>query len=390
MTEAAAGDRLVSSRAGVVAGLVLAGGLGFGFQGQDGTGEAPEVPVELAAARETFVELCAPCHGVAGDGRGTAELERPARSFAEGGFSFGNTTGALVRTLESGIPGTPMPAFGGQLSRERLTELARLVQLLGPGGEPEPPRGTVLEVGDRPLIVRGMLPSLVEGGAPILRGLLLGEPSGMSFQYAADDVRLLRVRLGAFVDRADWGGRGGSALLPLGKVVHSPLDPTRPARWRGPDGGPLHARLQRTSTASGAAMVEVELVTADGDRLATVTESPRMVATGRGSGYALAFTLRPHARGRVDLHPFPSTTDLSWSLTATAADSVVCYRPLESPGTELRLMTLARGVTPTEGGLRLDLVPGQALRLEVAVVLLTEWSPENAVFVLQEVARGDR
>ena len=76
----------------------------------------PDLPDDLKAAHATFVELCAPCHGVNGDGKGTTELDRPARSCADGGFSFGNTSEALSRTLRSGIPGTPMPAFGGQVS----------------------------------------------------------------------------------------------------------------------------------------------------------------------------------------------------------------------------------------------------------------------------------
>ena len=50
-----------------------------------------DLPEELRAAGVTFAELCAPCHGATGDGKGTTVLDRPARSFKDGGFSFGNT-----------------------------------------------------------------------------------------------------------------------------------------------------------------------------------------------------------------------------------------------------------------------------------------------------------
>ena len=38
-----------------------------------------------------YAEHCATCHGSNGDGKGTADLDRPARSFLDGGYSYGNT-----------------------------------------------------------------------------------------------------------------------------------------------------------------------------------------------------------------------------------------------------------------------------------------------------------
>ena len=276
----------------------------------------PDLPDDLKAAHATFVELCAPCHGVNGDGKGPTELDRPARSFADGGFSFGNTSAALFRALRSGIPGTPMPAVAGQVSDERLRELARLVQFLGPGGEPELPKGTELVVGDRPLIVRGHFPALEGEETDVIRGLLIGEPSGMSFQYASDDVRLLTVRLGGFIDRADWGGRGGTPLQALGKVIYSPRDPLRPSAWRRADDGYLRPRLRATSTAEGRAQIEYELVDSKGAVLATCVESPRMLSTSHGSGYAISYVVTGQTMARVTFYPFPSPTSQSWTLNA--------------------------------------------------------------------------
>jgi mono/diheme cytochrome c family protein len=356
-----------------------------------------DLPTELREAQVTFVELCAPCHGVLGDGKGTAVLDRPARSFKDGGFSFGNTNEALVRTLKSGIPGTPMPAFGGQVPDERIKELARLVQFMGPGGEPEPPRGTELVVKDRPLMVRGKFPALEGEEGELVRGLMFGEPSGMSFQYSIDDVRLESVRLGGFINRDDWGGRGGSPLRPLGKVIHAPKDPAHPAMWRRSSGGSLKAALRSTSTAGGVAALSYELVTSKGEVLASCEERPRMLSTTHGSGYALAYTIKARESALVTIYPFSGPTSQSWTLNgggegdtgALTTGRVRCNRPLNNPGNELRMLSYAPGVLHAERGVELSLYAGKTLNFEVGVVFLTEWSDENAMHVLKGVSRGD-
>jgi len=356
-----------------------------------------ELPEELKQAHVTFVELCAPCHGVRGDGKGTAKLDRPARSFADGGFSFGNTSEALSRTLRSGIPGTPMPAFGGQVSDERLLELARLVQFLGPGGEPAPPKGTELVVKDRPLIVRGHFPALEGEETDVIRGLLIGEPSGMSFQYASDDVRLLTVRLGGFLDRADWGGRGGTPLRPLGKVIYSPRDPLRPSAWRRDNDGYLRPRLRATSTANGRAQIEYDLVDFKGAVLATCVESPRMLSTSHGSGYVISYVVTGRTMARLTFFPYPSPTSQSWTLNvggpaftgSLRTGRVRCKRPLESPGNELRIITPLVGEEAMERGFEMTVYPGEREVFEAGVIFLTKWSNENAVRALKEVRDGD-
>ena len=371
--------------------------LALGGQDTPDVTEPQDLPQDLQQAHATFVELCAPCHGVNGDGKGTTELDRPARSFADGGFSFGNTSEALFRTLKSGIPGTPMPAFSGQVPDERLRELARLVQFLGPGGEPEPPKGTELVVKDRPLIVRGHFPALEGEESDILRGLLIGEPSGMSFQYAADDVRLLCVRLGGFVDRQDWGGRGGTPLKPLGKVIYSPIDPLRPGAWRRSGGDYLRPRLRATSTANGKAKIEYELVDSKGAVLATCVESPRMISTSHGSGYAISYVVTGRTMARLTFYPYPNPTSQSWTLNVGGPEftgslrtgRVRCKRPLENPGNELRMITPLVGEEAVERGFEMTVYPGEPEGFEAGVVFLTEWSNENAVRVLNEVRDGD-
>ena len=117
---------------------------------------------EESRAHALFQTHCASCHGALGDGKGWTELERPARSFAEGGFSFGNTPEAIFRTLTTGIPGSPMPSFEGALDESERRLLADHVISLGPP-LPAKPSDAELVVADRPIFVRGLLPAIAEG-----------------------------------------------------------------------------------------------------------------------------------------------------------------------------------------------------------------------------------
>ena len=105
-----------------------------------------------------------------------------------------------------------MPAFDSSLSEEQRRLLADYVVTLGPPVADVDLAATILRVGERPLIVRGYLPPIAEGGTGHPRGLLVGATSGFTFEYRVDDVRLLGVRQGEFVERKDWIGRGGTPL----------------------------------------------------------------------------------------------------------------------------------------------------------------------------------
>ena len=90
-----------------------------------------ESPAQTPDARQLFLDNCASCHGETGDGQGVTELDRPARSFKDGGFSYGNTPVALFRTISVGIPGTPMPATPVKLlSDKQVWELVAYVRKL--------------------------------------------------------------------------------------------------------------------------------------------------------------------------------------------------------------------------------------------------------------------
>jgi cytochrome c553 len=172
-------------------------------------------------ARGLFAKNCATCHGLDGSGQGPSVLDRPARNFKDGGFSFGNTADAIFNTISSGIPGTPMPAFADALAESDRRRLAAYVRTLGPPIDEIDVADTILTVTEEsgPRIVRGILPPIVKGAPVRPRGLLVGLPGGLTFEYRVDDVRLLGVRQGGFVERTDWRDRGGTPLKPLGGLI---------------------------------------------------------------------------------------------------------------------------------------------------------------------------
>jgi len=280
-------------------------------------------------ARALFVANCAQCHGETGDGKGTTKLDRDARSFQLGGFSYGNTPEALARTITYGIPGSPMPSFEKALKPEQRQLLAEYVLLLGPPAEKTDPKESVLAVKDKPLVVRGKLPPVVEGGPAFPRGVLIGTPEGLSFEYRVDEVHLLAVLKGEFVDRADWRGRGGDALQPLGKAVHLRL-PDDDA-WIFARFGKLARRQLRSTEVLGArAGLHYELLGPTGQSIARVSETPRTFACSIGGGYARRFEIEPGV-------PDPQSSLASHELKGALAE-LKLRRGLASPRKDLLVL----------------------------------------------------
>lgn len=239
--------------------------------------------------RELFLANCAACHGERGDGKGSTPLPKPARSFLDGGFSYGNTEKAIERTIEYGIPGTPMPSFAEALSPEQRSSLVEYVIALGPPRKEVGIAETILVVGERPQVVRGYLPALTEGLPEWPRGLLLGLTSGTTFQYRADDLRLLAVRQGDFVQRRDWSGRGGNPLRPLGVVTHLVEGGNPRAPWSLGNSG-LRAHLTGTRIRGEKVTVGYDLRTGT-KTLAQVEESPGVIRSGAGSGFVQEYRI---------------------------------------------------------------------------------------------------
>jgi cytochrome c oxidase cbb3-type subunit I/II len=78
---------------------------------------------------ELFKSSCVACHGLEGKGDGPAAkamTKQKPRNFVTGTFKYGNKKSEIIRTLKSGIEGTPMPSWK-HLDEEQLEALADYV-----------------------------------------------------------------------------------------------------------------------------------------------------------------------------------------------------------------------------------------------------------------------
>jgi mono/diheme cytochrome c family protein len=265
--------------------------------------QSGDKPASDAELRQRFLTLCATCHGENGDGKGTSPLEKPARNFKDGGFAYGNTPEAILRTLTYGIPGTPMPSFSAALSAAQRKEMAAYVIALGPKQLEISAQESLLVVHDKPLVARGKLPPIVAGALERPRGLLIGLPEGLSFEYRTDDVKLLGARQGEFADRKDWRGRGGDFLEPLGKLVWTdgggnPGDRFRVMLTEELE-HPLAAQLGATWVRGTSAGLSYELHDGDAPAFVRVEESPRAFTCEFGSGFARRLSIEALSKGRL-------------------------------------------------------------------------------------------
>jgi mono/diheme cytochrome c family protein len=94
-----------------------------------------------AADLDLYRRHCAVCHGPEGRGDGPAAglLSPRPRDFTTGIYKFRSTPSGslpvvadLVRTLQSGLPGTSMPSYEGLLSAQEMERLSHLVLSLAP------------------------------------------------------------------------------------------------------------------------------------------------------------------------------------------------------------------------------------------------------------------
>jgi cytochrome c oxidase cbb3-type subunit 2 len=85
-------------------------------------------PESLQRGNQVFLQNCAPCHGVAGDGKGTASstlIPEPANfKLKQPDFDY------ILQILSDGIPGTAMPAWKNQISESDRRALAVFLRSL--------------------------------------------------------------------------------------------------------------------------------------------------------------------------------------------------------------------------------------------------------------------
>jgi mono/diheme cytochrome c family protein len=101
-----------------------------------------EVSRHAQNGKPLFLAACAPCHGLTGDGRGSASIEMKD-SFGEPvtpsdlrqPLRCGREPKDIYRTLVTGLDGTPMPSFFGAFSETQFWEISAYVTSLRRDGD---------------------------------------------------------------------------------------------------------------------------------------------------------------------------------------------------------------------------------------------------------------
>jgi mono/diheme cytochrome c family protein len=298
-------------------------------------------------------------------------------------------------------PGTRMPTvfgdgkspLGGLLggSADAQAEAMWAYLSLGPGLPlPEglgPPKGMVLTVKDRPVLLRSFMPD----ASP--RAVAVGYPGGVSTVFDAVTCRLCYAWSGNFLDVSPvWGDRGGSPAHVLGEAFwrapagcpwalsasQEPPDFLGRARDPAygapvPEGqlydGPHQVRFEGYHTDHAGAPTFRYHVEAAGGHALAVTERPGPLRTAAGVGLARRFTVRAPA-GQTP-----------WLF---AGDTGRQPRLLDAGGTPLPLdLRAASAEVPASG--RVVLLPQDGDRV---LVLRLAAAPDGSRWRLQHV--GDR
>jgi mono/diheme cytochrome c family protein len=95
--------------------------------------ERPAGPDTLARGRAAYVKgECAECHGkeARGDGPSAKDLRLKPTDLTRRPFKVGPTVGDVVRTLLTGLDGTPMPSYQGVLEDDEIWDLAYWIDSL--------------------------------------------------------------------------------------------------------------------------------------------------------------------------------------------------------------------------------------------------------------------
>jgi mono/diheme cytochrome c family protein len=350
-----------------------------------GKGQEPD-EVEKTG-KQLYSFHCAGCHNENGDGKGQTilSLGLEARDFKQGGFAFGDSREQMARTINSGIPGrSPMPSFKGLLSDDEIERIIDHVRTLMPPRKDEAPKNTEMIVRDRAVIARGKLPPIGDGAKEVPRGLLIGTPEGMTFEYDVEDVRLLGVRLGRFADREDWSDRGGAYLRPLGSLVH--LAPPRSGEFQllRSSGAPTKRRLRSTS----GTRLSYDVVDERGRVLAAIEESLRVRLTSRGpaftrswkgaldrQGDAVELNLTGERRSRTWVGPLGS----GWWVSRSEEAGAEC----------VLLHERARFPLPEQAEESGSFAIGSTGTLEVSATYLqlSDWTPQLAAQIEKELGQ---
>jgi mono/diheme cytochrome c family protein len=91
----------------------------------------------LDKGKASFNVNCMACHGEkgAGDGPGAAALNPKPRNYAKDPFKQGDKPEELFKTLQTGVPNTPMVAFGHLPEAERWALVYWILELKKAGND---------------------------------------------------------------------------------------------------------------------------------------------------------------------------------------------------------------------------------------------------------------
>ena len=87
-------------------------------------------PPRLVGTADTFKALCARCHGEKGDGQGVTALylDPAPRDLTKAAFMNSKPSERFVRSIEGGVPGTSMPAWGKVFNEQQAGALLEYVR----------------------------------------------------------------------------------------------------------------------------------------------------------------------------------------------------------------------------------------------------------------------
>ncbi|GAB4429852.1 MAG: hypothetical protein OHK0011_12430 [Turneriella sp.] len=96
--------------------------------------EAPAPATAAVSGEAVYNEKgCVTCHGAQGKGDGPvgAALKPKPRNFSDAKWKNGSDLASVIKSIETGIPGTGMAGYKGSLTDEEIKAVAEHVRKLG-------------------------------------------------------------------------------------------------------------------------------------------------------------------------------------------------------------------------------------------------------------------